>query len=91
MLCQERNSKNERDLRSLKKRLDKYHSAKEAIFDPFFGDLILDHGTWVIRGQAKEWEGRQAMAFVVYINCSKGEQTIMSKIGVLFNGLLNIC
>ncbi|KAB1202052.1 Serine/threonine-protein kinase haspin [Morella rubra] len=41
----ERNSKNERDLRSLKKRLDKYHSAKEAIFDPFFGDLILDHGT----------------------------------------------
>ncbi|XP_059438923.1 serine/threonine-protein kinase haspin homolog [Corylus avellana] len=40
----ERTSKDERDLRSLKKRLDKYHSAKEAIFDPFFSDLTVDHG-----------------------------------------------
>ncbi|KAK2634612.1 hypothetical protein Ddye_029404 [Dipteronia dyeriana] len=39
----ERSSKNERDLRSLKKRLDKYQSTKEAIFDPFFSDLLLDH------------------------------------------------
>ncbi|PON69588.1 Serine/threonine protein kinase [Parasponia andersonii] len=37
----ERTSKNERDLRSLKKRLDKYQSAKEAIFDPFFSDLLV--------------------------------------------------
>ncbi|PON98252.1 Tyrosine-protein kinase [Trema orientale] len=37
----ERTSKNERDLRSLKKRLDKYQSAKEAIFDPFFSDLFV--------------------------------------------------
>ncbi|MBA0873612.1 hypothetical protein Goshw_004689, partial [Gossypium schwendimanii] len=33
-------SKNERDMRSLKKRLDKYDSAKEAILDPFFEDLF---------------------------------------------------
>ncbi|XP_044483432.1 serine/threonine-protein kinase haspin homolog [Mangifera indica] len=38
----ERSSKNERDMRSLKKRLDKYQSAKEAIFDPFFSDLLED-------------------------------------------------
>ncbi|KAG6646830.1 serine/threonine-protein kinase haspin homolog isoform X3 [Carya illinoinensis] len=37
----ERNSKNERDLRALKKRLDKYQSAKEAIFDPFFSELLI--------------------------------------------------
>ncbi|XP_061366256.1 serine/threonine-protein kinase haspin homolog [Gastrolobium bilobum] len=40
----ERTSKNERDLRSLKKRLDKYDSAKEAILDPFFSDMFVDHG-----------------------------------------------
>ncbi|OIV95317.1 hypothetical protein TanjilG_07473 [Lupinus angustifolius] len=39
----ERSSKNERDLRSLKKRLDKYNSAKEAINDPFFSDLIVEN------------------------------------------------
>ncbi|KAJ0079532.1 hypothetical protein Patl1_23904 [Pistacia atlantica] len=38
----ERSSKNERDMRSLKKRLDEYQSAKEAIFDPFFSDLLED-------------------------------------------------
>ncbi|KAI4349865.1 hypothetical protein L6164_010412 [Bauhinia variegata] len=38
-----RTSKNERDLRSLKKRLDKYHSAKEAMLDPCFIDLLLEH------------------------------------------------
>ncbi|OMP09397.1 hypothetical protein COLO4_05510 [Corchorus olitorius] len=38
-----RSSKNERDLRSLKKRLEKYDSAKEAIFDPFFEDLFMEH------------------------------------------------
>ncbi|GAU11411.1 hypothetical protein TSUD_344020 [Trifolium subterraneum] len=38
----ERTSKDERDLRSLKKRLDKYDSAKEAIFDPFFTDLFVE-------------------------------------------------
>ncbi|KAI4301665.1 hypothetical protein L6164_034918 [Bauhinia variegata] len=36
----ERTSNHERDLRSLKKRLDKYNSAKEAILDPFFTDLL---------------------------------------------------
>lgn len=39
---QERTSKDERDLRSLKKRLDKYNSAKEAVFDPFFTDLFVE-------------------------------------------------
>ncbi|KAJ7973216.1 putative Serine/threonine-protein kinase Haspin [Quillaja saponaria] len=39
----DRTSKNERDLRSLKKRLDKYTSAKEAMFDPFFSDLFVEH------------------------------------------------
>jgi len=39
---QERTSKDERDLRSLKKRLDKYDSAKEAILDPFFTDLFVE-------------------------------------------------
>ncbi|KAK7284456.1 hypothetical protein RJT34_19202 [Clitoria ternatea] len=38
----ERNSKDERELRSLKKRLDKYNSAKEAILDPFFTDLFVE-------------------------------------------------
>lgn len=38
----ERTSKDERDLRSLKKRLDKYASAKEAVFDPFFTDLFVE-------------------------------------------------
>ncbi|KAJ8752288.1 hypothetical protein K2173_003924 [Erythroxylum novogranatense] len=37
----DRSSKHERDLRSLKKRLDKYNSAKEAILDPFFTELFL--------------------------------------------------
>lgn len=43
---QDRSSKDERDLRSLKKRLDKYNSAKEAIFDPFFSDLMVDKPLW---------------------------------------------
>ncbi|KAK8994254.1 hypothetical protein V6N11_045353 [Hibiscus sabdariffa] len=38
-----RSSKNERDMRSLKKRLDKYDSAREAIFDPFFEDLLVNN------------------------------------------------
>ncbi|CAI8615328.1 unnamed protein product [Vicia faba] len=38
----ERSSKDERDLRSLKKRLDKYNSAKEAVFDPFFTELFVE-------------------------------------------------
>ncbi|XP_057963120.1 serine/threonine-protein kinase haspin homolog [Malania oleifera] len=38
-----RTSKDERDLRSLKKRFSNYGSAKEAIFDPFFSDLFVDH------------------------------------------------
>lgn len=37
----ERSSKHERELRALKKRLDKYNSAKEAIYDPFFSELIV--------------------------------------------------
>uniref|UniRef100_A0A6N2KVX5 non-specific serine/threonine protein kinase n=1 Tax=Salix viminalis TaxID=40686 RepID=A0A6N2KVX5_SALVM len=37
----DRSSKNERDLRSFKKRLSKYNSAKEAILsDPFFSNLL---------------------------------------------------
>ncbi|MED6196558.1 hypothetical protein PIB30_048582 [Stylosanthes scabra] len=38
----ERTSKDERELRSLKKRLEKYNSAKEAILDPFFSDLFVE-------------------------------------------------
>ncbi|WVZ04839.1 hypothetical protein V8G54_018185 [Vigna mungo] len=38
----ERTSKHERDLRSFKKRLDKYDSSKEAILDPFFTDLFIE-------------------------------------------------
>ncbi|KAK7337651.1 hypothetical protein VNO77_18236 [Canavalia gladiata] len=38
----ERSTKHERDLRSLKKRFDKYDSAKEAILDPFFTDLFVE-------------------------------------------------
>ncbi|XP_057439084.1 serine/threonine-protein kinase haspin homolog [Lotus japonicus] len=38
----ERTSDNERDLRSLKKRLNKYNSAKEALLDPFFTDLFIE-------------------------------------------------
>ncbi|GMJ11734.1 Haspin-related gene [Hibiscus trionum] len=34
--------KNKREMRSLKKRLDKYDSAKEAILVPFFGDLLVN-------------------------------------------------
>ncbi|XP_034896295.2 LOW QUALITY PROTEIN: serine/threonine-protein kinase haspin homolog [Populus alba] len=38
----DRSSKNERDLRSFKKRLSKYNSAKEAIIsDPFFSNLLV--------------------------------------------------
>ncbi|KAF5194923.1 Serine/threonine-protein kinase haspin-like protein, partial [Thalictrum thalictroides] len=37
-----RSSKDERDLRSLKKRLNDYSSAKEALSDAFFSDLMLD-------------------------------------------------
>ncbi|XP_065851970.1 serine/threonine-protein kinase haspin homolog [Euphorbia lathyris] len=36
----ERCVKNVRELNSLKKRLDMYNSAKEAIFDPFFSDML---------------------------------------------------
>ncbi|KAI3958120.1 hypothetical protein MKW98_020762 [Papaver atlanticum] len=36
-------SKNKRDLRSLKKRLDTCCSAKEAVADPFFSSLLIDH------------------------------------------------
>ncbi|KAL1225502.1 putative serinePthreonine-protein kinase haspin [Cardamine amara subsp. amara] len=38
----ERSSKNERELRSLKKRMEKYESAKEAVSDPFFSDMLMD-------------------------------------------------
>lgn len=37
----DRNSKSDRDLRSLKKRLNNYGSAKEATSDPFFSDLFV--------------------------------------------------
>ncbi|KAA8536695.1 hypothetical protein F0562_029173 [Nyssa sinensis] len=37
----DRTSKDERDLRSLKKRLNNYGSAKEATSDPFFSDLFV--------------------------------------------------
>ncbi|CAL5329992.1 unnamed protein product [Camellia sinensis] len=39
----DRTSKDERDLRSLKKRLNNYNSAREATSDPFFKDLFVDH------------------------------------------------
>ncbi|XP_051146488.1 serine/threonine-protein kinase haspin homolog [Andrographis paniculata] len=38
----ERTSKDERDLRSLKKRLTSYSSAKEAITDSFFSNLLVE-------------------------------------------------
>ncbi|KAF8108005.1 hypothetical protein N665_0115s0020 [Sinapis alba] len=38
----ERSSKDERELRSLKKRMEKYKSAKEALSDPFFSDMLMD-------------------------------------------------
>ncbi|XP_013661951.1 serine/threonine-protein kinase haspin homolog isoform X3 [Brassica napus] len=38
----ERSSKDERELRSLKQRMEKYKSAKEALSDPFFSDMLLD-------------------------------------------------
>ncbi|KAK9161842.1 hypothetical protein Syun_008183 [Stephania yunnanensis] len=37
-----RASSDERELRTLKKRLSNYSSAKEAIFDPFFSSLLTD-------------------------------------------------
>ncbi|XP_020551931.1 serine/threonine-protein kinase haspin homolog [Sesamum indicum] len=37
----ERTPKDERELRSLKKRLNSYGSAKEAALDPFFSDLMI--------------------------------------------------
>ncbi|XP_071725467.1 serine/threonine-protein kinase haspin homolog [Rutidosis leptorrhynchoides] len=37
----DRTSKDERELRSLKKRLNGYESAKESMIDPFFSDLIV--------------------------------------------------
>ncbi|KAL3515873.1 hypothetical protein ACH5RR_022775 [Cinchona calisaya] len=39
----DRTSKNERDLRSLKKRLNSYGSARDAASDPFFSDLFVNH------------------------------------------------
>ncbi|CAN8294702.1 unnamed protein product [Cochlearia groenlandica] len=38
----ERSSKDERELRSLKKRMEKYESAKEAVSDPFFSEMLMD-------------------------------------------------
>ncbi|KAL1350759.1 serine/threonine-protein kinase haspin homolog [Arachis hypogaea] len=38
----ERTPRDERELRSLKKRLERYNSAKEAILDPFFNDLFVE-------------------------------------------------
>ncbi|KAK9054836.1 hypothetical protein SSX86_025915 [Deinandra increscens subsp. villosa] len=37
----DRTSKDERELRSFKKRLNGYESAKESVVDPFFSDLIV--------------------------------------------------
>ncbi|CAO2832487.1 unnamed protein product [Amaranthus hypochondriacus] len=37
-----RSGKDERDLRSLKKRLNSCNSAKEALSDPFFNDVLID-------------------------------------------------
>ncbi|KAH6819001.1 Protein kinase superfamily protein [Perilla frutescens var. frutescens] len=38
----ERTSKDVRELRTLKKRLNSYGSAKECVFDPLFSDLFID-------------------------------------------------
>ncbi|KAK3025045.1 hypothetical protein RJ639_043323 [Escallonia herrerae] len=46
----DRTSKDERELRSLKKRLNTYGSAKEASSDPFFKDLFVSHAT-AVRGK----------------------------------------
>nr|XP_027114938.1 serine/threonine-protein kinase haspin homolog isoform X2 [Coffea arabica] len=39
----DRTSKDQRDLRSLKKRLNGYGSARDAAADPFFSDLFVNH------------------------------------------------
>lgn len=39
---QARSSRDERELRSLKKRLDKYSSAKDALSDEFFSELLIE-------------------------------------------------
>lgn len=39
----DRTTKDERDMRSLKKRLNSCNSAREATSDPFFRDLFVDH------------------------------------------------
>ncbi|KAK2966794.1 hypothetical protein RJ640_008797, partial [Escallonia rubra] len=46
----DRTSKDERELRSLKKRLNTYGSANEASSDPFFKDLFVSHAT-AVRGK----------------------------------------
>ncbi|KAG1327615.1 serine/threonine-protein kinase haspin [Cocos nucifera] len=38
-----RTAKDERELRSFKKRLNSYESAKDSLSDPFFSDLLFDH------------------------------------------------
>jgi hypothetical protein len=53
---QDRSSKNERDMRSFKKRLSKYNSAKEAIVsDPFFSNLLV---VWINCLQVVTYLGR---------------------------------
>lgn len=42
-MLQKRTSKDERDLRSFKKRLNTCSSAKEVVSDPFFKNLFVDH------------------------------------------------
>ena len=42
-MWQDRTSKDQRDLRSLKKRLNGYGSARDAAADPFFSDLFVNH------------------------------------------------
>lgn len=42
-LWQEKTTNDDRSLRSLKKNLNSYGSAKEAVSDPFFSDLFVNH------------------------------------------------
>lgn len=65
ILWQERNSKNERDLRALKKRLDKYQSAKDAICDPFFSELLIM--AWVSSGGSRRGGGETGKEKMVFV------------------------
>lgn len=50
LISQDKTHKDDRELRSLKKRLNSYDSAKEATLDPFFSDLFV---SWIVKKHVK--------------------------------------